>query len=401
MTDNALGVQQEKPLILIVDDVPRNLQVLASVLGSAGYEIAAANLPSRALKTLESIVPDLILLDVMMPEMSGFELCKKIKTIESIRDVPVIFLTAKTATEDLVVGFESGGVDYVTKPFNHKELLTRVKTHIDLRRSREVILAKNREIEEINRHLTDSINYARHIQQSILPKKNDIKSIFPESFVYLKPRDIVSGDFFWVSRGGNKVIIAAVDCTGHGVPGAFISILAYQLMNDIIILREETRPDEILNLLQSGIVKVFNRQDSDIYGGMDIALCSLDLDSRVLEFAGAKNSLIYIYDNELDEIKGDKFSIGGGFKRSKDRVFGKHTLNIKESTMLYLFSDGFPDQLGEKDRRFSRNQFRELLEKIHGQSMEQQRRALEESLSRWMSGEYEQIDDILVLGFKW
>lgn len=401
MTDNAIGVQRKKPLILIVDDVPRNLQILASVLGGAGYEIAAANLPSRALKTLESIIPDLILLDVMMPEISGFELCKQIKAIEGAKDVPVIFLTARTDTEDLIIGFESGGVDYVTKPFNHRELLTRVKTHIDLKRSREEILKKNSEIEEINRHLTDSINYARHIQQSILPKKNDVHSIFPESFVYLKPRDIVSGDFFWVSRSGNKVVIAAVDCTGHGVPGAFISILAYQLMNDIIILREENRPDEILNLLQSGIVKVFDRQDADIYGGMDIALCVLDLDSRVLEFAGAKNSLICIYDNKLDEIKGDKFSIGGGFKRSKTRVFGKHTLKIKESTMLYLFSDGFPDQLGEKDRRFSRNQFRELLENIHLLSMDEQHRILEDSLNQWMSGEYDQIDDILVLGFRW
>jgi DNA-binding response OmpR family regulator len=409
--------QDKKPLILIVDDVPKNLQVLASILKSEEkYDIAAASSADKALKIVENILPDLILLDVMMPEMDGFELCRILKASETTRDIPVIFLTAKTATNDLVKGFQAGAVDYVTKPFNGTELMTRVHTHIELKKSREKlnvslqklrlanseILEKNKKIEEFNRQLTDSINYAHLIQQGIMPKKQEVKSIFKESFIYFKPRDIVSGDFFWISDSGanNRVIIAAVDCTGHGVPGAFISILSYQLMHDIINMRGIWQPDVILNELHSGIGSVFNQEKTRIYEGMEMAVCSLDLQNRFIEFSGARNPLIYIYDNELYQIKGDKFPVGG-FKKKAKRVFTKHSIPFGDSTMFYIFTDGFPDQLGgNHERRFTLGQFKELLKNIHHLSMKEQKRALEETLKDWMGSRYDQIDDILVIGFR-
>jgi DNA-binding response OmpR family regulator len=407
-------MEAKQGLILIVDDIPRNLQVLASTLGNAGYEVAAATSAAKALKTLENITPDLILLDVMMPEMNGFEMCLKLKAAEATKEIPVIFLTAKTETEDIVKGFQSGGVDYVTKPFNSTELLARVTTHLELKRSKEAlnesiqklqlanneISAKNLKIEEINHHLTDSINYARHIQQAILPKKHEITAIFKESFVFFKPRDIVSGDFFWISRNNGRVIIAVVDCTGHGVPGAFISILSYQLMYDIIVLREIFEPDRILNEVNREIIDVFDREDADIYGGMDVSLCCLDLQKRTIDYAGAKNPLAYVHNNELVEIKGDRFSIGGGFKKRKSKEFTRQVIDIPDSAMFYLFSDGFLDQLSTQERRFGRKQFRKLLKQIGHLSMEAQEEVLEKTLTQWMGSENEQIDDILVIGFR-
>jgi len=409
--------QDKKTLILIVDDVPKNLQVLASILESEEkYDIAAASSANKALKIVENILPDLILLDVMMPEMDGFELCRILKASETTRDIPVIFLTAKTATNDLVKGFQAGAVDYVTKPFNGTELMTRVHTHIELKKSREKlnvslqklrlanseILEKNKKIEEFNRQLTDSINYAHLIQQGIMPKKQDVKSVFKESFIYFKPRDIVSGDFFWISdsAANNRVIIAAVDCTGHGVPGAFISILSYQLMHDIINMRGIWQPDVILNELHMGIGSIFKQEKTRIYEGMEMALCSLDLQNRFIEFSGARSPLIYIYDDKLYHIKGDKFPVGG-FKKKEKRIFSKHYIPFGDATMFYIFSDGFPDQLGgNHERRFTLKQFKDLLENIHHLSMKEQKKALEETLKDWMGSRYDQIDDILVIGFK-
>jgi DNA-binding response OmpR family regulator len=393
-------VQQTQPLILIVDDTPRNLQVLASTLVSTGYKISAATSAAKALKTLENITPDLILLDVMMPEMNGFELCQKLKENESTLEIPVIFLTAKADTDDIVTGFQSGGVDYLTKPFNSTELLARVQTHLQLKRSKELLFEKNKKIERINSNLTDSLNYARHIQQAILPKKQEIKRIFKESFVYFKPRDIVSGDFFWISHRDNRVIVAAVDCTGHGVPGAFISILSYKLLHDIIHLSEIHEPNIILNEVHRGIDSVFENKKTDISGGMDISLCTIDLENKTLQFAGARNLMAYIYNNEVHLLKGDKFSIGAKSIKEKNRSFSKQIIDLPEDVMIYLFSDGFLDQLGTQHQRFTRKRFVQLLQEIHTLPMEEQEKALDKNLLQWMGDEYEQIDDILVIGFK-
>ncbi|MCP5048472.1 MAG: response regulator [bacterium] len=415
---SAYGTEGESPskssLILMVDDISKNLQVLASILGNAGYEMAAAKSAGAALKIVDKVTPDLILMDVMMPEMDGFELCRKLKETERFREIPVIFLTARTDTKDLVEGFEAGGVDYITKPFNRSELLTRVKTHLQLKWSKEQlnesiqqlqranneILEKNKKIEEINHHMTDSISYAQLIQQAILPKKQDIKSVFGDSFVFFRPRDVVSGDFFWISNNDNRVVIAAVDCTGHGVPGAFISILGYQLMHEIILVRGIYEPDTILNTMHREIKAVFDHEDTASSGGMDMALCTLDFQNQTLEFAGARNPLVYFHRDKFYEIKGNRCSVGDVFRNRQNCVFTKQVVPIRENTMFYLFSDGFCDQLGVGEHRFTRKKFRELLTEIHPLPMDKQSETLEKRLVDWMGNEYGQIDDILVLGFR-
>jgi len=395
--------KRKNPLILIVDDVPRNLQLLAAILKEENkYEVAAATNGAAALKIVDNVLPDLILLDVMMPEMDGFEVCRRLKASPSARDIPVIFLTAKAGLKDIVKGFQLGGVDYITKPFNGTELLARVQTHIELKQSKEKLNDSLQKLQLANQHLTDSINYAQLIQQAVMPHKGDLKTVFKESFVFFKPRDIVSGDFFWILASSERVILAAIDCTGHGVPGAFVSMLSYQLMHEIIVMRGFWEPDLILNELNKRIKSVFNQGRPGVSEGMDVAICSLDFPNRVLEFAGAKNPLIYIYNDDLHHIKGDRISVGG-FKCSsrQESFFTKQVIPIRDSAMFYIFSDGFPDQLGgEQGRRFTRRRFRELLKNISSLPMEAQEKALEQALTDWMGNEYEQIDDILVIGFK-
>jgi sigma-B regulation protein RsbU (phosphoserine phosphatase) len=395
--------KQKNPLILIVDDVPRNLQLLAAILKEENkYEVAAVTSGAAALKIVDNVLPDLILLDVMMPEMDGFEVCQRLKASPSTRDIPVVFLTAKAGLKDIVKGFQLGGVDYITKPFNGTELLARVQTHIELKQSKEKLNDSLQKLQLANQHLTDSINYAQLIQQAVMPQKQNIKTVFKESFVFLKPRDIVSGDFFWILASPGRIIIAAVDCTGHGVPGAFVSMLSYQLMHEIIVMRGFWEPDLILNELNKRIKSVFNQGRSEICEGMDVAICSLDLPNRVLEFAGAKNPLIYIYNHDLHHIKGDRISIGGiRYSPRQESPFTKQVIPIRDSAMFYIYSDGFPDQLGgDQGRRFTQRRFRELLRDISQFPIEAQEKALEQALTDWMGNEYDQIDDILVIGFK-
>jgi CheY-like chemotaxis protein len=396
-------VKRKNPLILIVDDVPRNLQLLAAILKEENkYEVAAATSGAGALKIVDNVLPDLILLDVMMPEMDGFEVCQRLKASPSTRDIPVVFLTAKAGLKDIVKGFQLGGVDYITKPFNGTELLARVQTHIELKQSKEKLNDSLQKLQLANQHLTDSINYAQLIQQAVMPHKQDLKTVFKDSFVFLKPRDIVSGDFFWILASPERIILAAVDCTGHGVPGAFVSMLSYQLMHEIIVMRGFWEPDLILYELDKRIKSVFNQGRTELCEGMDVAICSLDLQNRVLEFAGAKNPLIYIYNGDLHFVKGNRVSIGG-FKCSprQENRFTKQVIPIRDPTMFYIFSDGFPDQLGgELGRRFTRKRFRELLRNISHLPIEVQEKALEKALTDWMGNEYDQIDDILVIGFK-
>jgi sigma-B regulation protein RsbU (phosphoserine phosphatase) len=407
--------KRKKKLVLIVDDVPKNLQLLATILKEEGkYDVAVASSGAKALKIVDNAHPELILLDVMMPEMDGFEVCRRLKASGSAKDIPIVFLTAKAGIKNIVKGFQAGGVDYVTKPFNGTELLARVKTHIQLKQSREKlnhslqqlqsahreILATNNKINTVIRQLTDSINYADLIQQAILPHKKDVRMVFKESFVLFKPRDIVGGDFFWVLESGSRLMIAAIDCTGHGVPGAFISILGYQLMREIIVIHKVWQPDSILNRLHRSINSVFSREKTDIRGGMDVALCSLDLQNQTLEFSGARSPLIYFHDNRLCHVKGNNFPVGG-FTRKQDKVFAKQVIPYRDSTMCYIFSDGFPDQLGgDRGRRFTLKRFKELLGDIHRLPMEDQEKALEIALKDWMGSEYDQIDDIMVIGFR-
>jgi len=220
--------------ILIVDDNPQNLQVLGNILNNKEYEVEFATGGYQALEWLDHKNFDLIILDIMMPGMSGFEVCETIKLDSVKKKIPIIFLTASTDTDSIVKGLELGAVDYVTKPFNHQELLARVATQVKIKRSQEQITCYLKEIESKNKLITYSIRYAQYIQNTVIRMNANISKVFPEYFIFFLPKDIVSGDFYWIHTFKDGIILAVMDCTGHGVPGALMSMIGITLMNEIV-----------------------------------------------------------------------------------------------------------------------------------------------------------------------
>jgi serine phosphatase RsbU (regulator of sigma subunit) len=264
----------------------------------------------------------------------------------------------------------------------------------------QIIEINRDQIAEKNKNITDSINYAQRIQQAILPSKEEIDKSLKEYFIFYKPKDIVSGDFYFYAYRNDKAIIAVADCTGHGVPGAFMSMIGNDLLNQIIIEKGITRPSEILNQLNKGVKKALKQESakSETSDGMDIALCSIDMKNNKLEYAGAMRPLLHA-SGELFEIHANKTSIGGS--TPEDYQFTNHEITVKNGDSIYIFTDGYVDQFGgEKGKKFMAKNFKNLLGSIHHMNMDEQHRILDTTLSEW-SREKEQIDDILVMGIKW
>lgn len=254
-------------------------------------------------------------------------------------------------------------------------------------------------VEDVNKHMTDSINYASRIQKAILPLQSTFDTLLPEHFIFFKPRDIVSGDFYYLREIDHKIILTAVDCTGHGVPGAFMSLIGYSGLNILTVITRITSASEILKEMHRGIRQILRQKETNTNDGMDMALVVIDKKQKTLTFAGAKNPLIYVQNGELHQIKGDIFGIGGE-QREMERNYTSHQVDISEPTTFYLFSDGYKDQFGGPiGKKFMSNRFRDLLFEIHSKPMEEQQAILQSTLVDWMGNE-KQTDDILVIGVK-
>ena len=264
------------------------------------------------------------------------------------------------------------------------------------------ILEQKEIIEETNKHLTDSIRYAKRIQDATLPDYRLVESYLNEAFVLFKPKDIVSGDFYWLERVGNKVLFAVVDCTGHGVPGAFLSLIGHNSLNQIVNELGIIKPADILNNLNKilhNTLKSGVTEDHTIRDGMDLTICCLDVDSNKLEFAGANNPIYLIKNSELTEIKGDKVAIGADLGK-QSYAYTNHEIQLDEGDTIYLFSDGYADQFGgPRGKKLKYKAFKEILVDIHQQKMEDQHKILNDRIMAWQ-GDLEQIDDVCILGVK-
>ncbi len=269
-----------------------------------------------------------------------------------------------------------------------------------LRLEKEILQQKNI-IEQKNKDITDSINYARGIQHAILPNREDLKKFIPDSFILFKPKDIVSGDFYWFSPGKNEVLVAAVDCTGHGVPGALMSMIGNSMLNEVVGEKEILRPSQVLEELRERVIKILRRQglENDSKDGMDIAFCNISIPKMELSYAGAYNPLWIVRGQQLIEIKADKFPIGS-FVTDQLPPFTNHTLSLQKGDAVYLFTDGYADQFGgPKGKKFKYDQFLKLLMAVCSQPMDAQKKILNDTIEQWR-GSMEQVDDILVIGIK-
>jgi len=281
------------------------------------------------------------------------------------------------------------------------------------------VVQKSEEIELKNKDIIDSINYAKRIQDAVLPSEGEFTKALKNTFVLFNPKDIVSGDFYWMqilpnpSEGGAVVFFAAADCTGHGVPGAFMSIIGHNLLDKIVGEYHVTSPAEILNHLNKGVSETLRQsaEQTNIKDGMDISLCVFNTQTSVLEYAGAYNPLYIVSQHQLEgvevnmesenglklyEIKADRFPIGSYMDEVKK--FQLHTFKLQKGDTVYLFSDGYADQFGgPQGKKFRYKQFKELLLSINAQPMENQKEALQQAFIEW-KGNMEQIDDVIVIG---
>jgi PAS domain S-box-containing protein len=257
------------------------------------------------------------------------------------------------------------------------------------------------DIHEKNKKINDSINYARRIQNAILPDTSIINKYLPDSFVLYKPRDVVSGDFPWFVQSGDNIFIAAVDCTGHGVPGALLSLIGYFLLNDIVRSRGVTDPGKILDLLDEGVTQTLrqDRGDAATKDGMDIALCRIDTKNNVVEYAGAHRPLLVMKGGVMEEVKGDRFPVGGGY--AKNQVSFRTTrVQVKTGDSIYFSSDGYPDQFGGSDgRKLGSKRMRELVELYHGLPSTDAQNAFDNAWESWR-GNHKQTDDVLLIAIK-
>lgn len=347
-----------------------------------------------------------------------------------LQDLKIAQQDAKQRSQRLVILMVAGGLILmiVLAIVMLRANRARKRANVILEKQNKEIAEKSeqlgnalKKIAHQNQNITQSINYAQGIQRALLPQTEQLTKLINDSFILFKPRDIVSGDFYWfreleaksdifkifgmhrreeridTSNELKKIAISAIDCTGHGVPGAFMSMIGYNLLDEITN-KGINRPDLILEELHRGVRFTLKQKETNNQDGMDMALCVIDPNTKKLEFAGAKNPLIYVQDNKVNQIKGDKNGIGG---KSDDHKYELHTIDISKPTWFYIFSDGYIDQFGgENGRKFMIKKFREMLFQIHDLPMDEQKTFLEKKLNDWIGTRYTQIDDVLVIGFK-
>ena len=263
-------------------------------------------------------------------------------------------------------------------------------------------LEKHRDqLAEQQKHIMDSINYAKRLQNAILPTHDYIKDLFPDYFIVFHPKDVVSGDFYWFNLLNGKRYFSAIDCTGHGVPGAIVSMVGHNWLDYAVKDLKLERPVDILEALNVGVTSTFKETDEDgaVKDGMDIALCCVDYNTMKLEFAGAYNPALIVRNGELIQLKGDKCPIGA-FSRRATVGYTHQEIDIQKGDMVYVFSDGYADQFGGDDgRKFLIANFKKLLIEVHALPAEQQKERLDQTIFDWMKYE-SQIDDILVVGIR-
>lgn len=322
----------------------------------------------------------------------------EIEKLKSERELAKITMDTKNRELDnhqkTITWFVIGFLSFIVMLFYIiRSNIMRKKTNRELQSQKQIIETKNREI-------TDSINYAKRIQQAILPPNDIIYDSFNQSFVLYQPKDVVSGDFYGFFKKEDYVLIAVADCTGHGVPGAFMSMIGHEQLSKIILEKGISKPSDILNELHVGIRKAL-KQDAtgESRDGMDIALCKIYLTQKKLEYAGANRPLWIIRNNELIETKADKQPIGG-LETDNRKLFTNHIINLEEKDCIYLFTDGYADQFGgDRGKKFMVKNFERHLIEIQSENMKLQKQQIHEKFNTW-KGKNEQVDDVLVIGIK-
>jgi len=411
-----MDLNQSVQRILYIDDEKDNLTVFYSTF-RRNYEVHLASSGREGLELMQKHEMQVVIADQRMPEMTGIEFLEKI--IPEYPDCIRMVLTGFSQVEAIIQAINKGRVyRYITKPWTRDGLKITIdqalETHnlkkqnkklfSDLQEANKTlekkVIERTRKIESQRREITESINYASHIQHALLPPKAELDRLLPSHFILNKPRNIVSGDYYWLAQRGQKVVVAVADCTGHGIPGAFMSIIGITCMNEILKKTLAIRAHEFLNQLRAQVIEALHQtgRREEARDGMEIALCVIDFEKRKLQFSGAFRPLYLVRDNKLEEFKGDSMPIG--HYHSDEESFHSEEFHFKEDDMIYMFTDGYVDQLGGPERKtFKSRKFRQLILDIHQRPLPEQKQTLEKEHAAWRN-HIEQIDDIMVMGIR-
>lgn len=407
---------QTRYSILYVDDEDHNLISFKSTF-RRNYDIHVAISGRKAMDIMEQSEIHLVITDQRMPEMTGIEFLEKI--VLQYPDCIRMIMTGFSDMDAIIQAVNKGNIyRYISKPWNREELkitidialevynLKRQNKNLikDLKEANQTleqkVIERTQQIEQQKINITDSIHYASRIQSALLLPSEELDRLLPSYFILNKPKDIVSGDYYWVSHKNNRLIVAVADCTGHGVPGAFMSIMGINFLNEIVNKSDTIKAFEILNKLRGQLIKSLHQtgQKDEAKDGMDMALCVVDFDNRKLQFSGAFSPMYLIRDEELIVIRGDLMPIG--IYNEEEVSFTNKEMQFKENDIFYLFSDGYVHQIGGPNRKtFKSKKFKQLLKDIHKKPFEEQKSLLEKENEAWR-GDIEQIDDIMIMGIR-
>jgi len=402
--------------ILYIDDEENNLISFKSTF-RRDYHIHVASSGKAGLEIMAKNKIQLVIIDQRMPDMTGIEFLEQI--VPLYPDCMRMIMTGFSDMDAIIQAINKGNIyRYVSKPWNREELQITIDSALevynlksqnkhlieDLKEANEnlekKVMERTRQIERQRLNITDSIHYASRIQKALMPSDEKMKKLFPSHFILNKPKDIVSGDYYWVSEKGNKLIIAVADCTGHGVPGAFMSIMGINFLNEIVNNSEHPKSNEVLNELRKHLIQSLGQtgQRDEARDGMEMALCVVDTDKKVIQFSGAFRPMYLICEGALKVFRGDRMPIG--IYNEEEVSFTTKELPYNENDTIYLCTDGYVDQIGGPHRKtFKSKQFKELLKQIHQKPIEEQRAILREEHAIWGSGQ-EQTDDVMVLGIR-
>ncbi len=386
----------DKQIILCIDDEPIILNSLKQELSQYFAEsmiIEVAESGEEGLEIIDFFKEKgkeivVIISDYIMPQMRGDEFL--IEAHHLLPNCMKILLTGQASLEGVTNTVnETNLYRYISKPWNTKDLIMTIESAIEKYHKEKTLKSQNKQI-------NSSIRYAERIQSAVLPSSNSLLELLPHHFVFYRPKDVVSGDFYWCREEDNKIIIAVADCTGHGVPGAFMSLIGHQLLNRAILDKKIYSPEKILENINKAMRAVWNGERTSIHEGMEVAICVIDKVKNILSFAGAKRPICIIQNNELNYTKGDRIGIDG----KENAIYTKHEFEIKPDTQIYLYSDGYQDQFGGKENvRFMSRNLRNLFQKIANKSSEEQQKEITTTFQNW-KGNHNQIDDVLILGVK-
>nr|WP_320120238.1 response regulator [uncultured Marinifilum sp.] len=399
--------------ILSVDDSPINNKLIEAYF-RRDYNVISKESGQQALNWLEDNIPDVILLDIMMPFMDGIEVLEHIQASERLREIPVIMVTAKTEMESIKATLSMGAQDYVKKPIDFTELQTKVLIAFQINEQKQEI-SKYKSYYDIHQGMI----HAQRIQRSILPDSEHFRRLYPKSFIINLPKHVIGGDFYWIQQSYHKKSIGLFDCTGHGVPAAMLTVMGQMELHTLSQNGNEVNAEQVFPLLSRKFSQILNTSGDTYtqYDGMDGVFCSIYSQDNILEFVGAKRSLVIIRKNNtqlivdnqdyearmsdsdfsLFEIQGDRNSIG---KESEFVEFSSKKIKIQQGDRIFLYSDGITDQLGgDQHKRLKRKQFFEKLLNIQSKSINLQKSDIFNWLEQWKQNN-EQTDDILMIGIE-